>query len=154
MATGANGGGGVDFFLKIDGIEGESTDAKHAKEIDVLSWQWGATQSGALQPRAEAVGSGRGKGKVEIADLSVSMRMSKASPKLMLACATGEHLKKAVLVARKAGGAQEEYYTVTLSDVLVSGYQTSAVPAGGSIPIDAVTLAASKIEVEYKPQDE
>ncbi|MGB7991069.1 MAG: type VI secretion system tube protein Hcp, partial [Candidatus Methylophosphatis roskildensis] len=31
----------VDFFLKIDGIEGESADSKHKKEIDVLSWSWG-----------------------------------------------------------------------------------------------------------------
>lgn len=28
----------VDYFLKIDGIEGESTDAKHKNEIDVVSW--------------------------------------------------------------------------------------------------------------------
>jgi type VI protein secretion system component Hcp len=26
----------IDLFLKIDGIQGESTDAKHADEIDIL----------------------------------------------------------------------------------------------------------------------
>ena len=36
----------VDYFLKIDGIEGESKDSKHAKEIDLLSWSWGASQTG------------------------------------------------------------------------------------------------------------
>ena len=35
-----------DMFLKIDGtkqgpIKGESVDARHAGEIDVISWSWG-----------------------------------------------------------------------------------------------------------------
>ena len=34
----------VDYFLKIDGIEGESQDSKHKNEIDVQSWNWGAFQ--------------------------------------------------------------------------------------------------------------
>ena len=37
----------VDYFLKIDGIKGESGDSKHKDEIDVLSWSWGETQQGA-----------------------------------------------------------------------------------------------------------
>jgi type VI secretion system secreted protein Hcp len=36
----------VDYFLKIDGIEGESLDEKHKGEIDVLSWSWGESQEG------------------------------------------------------------------------------------------------------------
>ena len=31
----------VDMFLKLDGIEGESKDAKHAGEIDIESFAWG-----------------------------------------------------------------------------------------------------------------
>ncbi len=31
----------VDYFLKIDGIAGESTDDKHKEWIDVLSFSWG-----------------------------------------------------------------------------------------------------------------
>ena len=49
----------VDYFLKIDGIDGESTDNKHKNEIDVLSWSWGETQSGTM-----AGGGGGGAGKV------------------------------------------------------------------------------------------
>ena len=33
-----------DYFLKLDGIPGESIDAKHKGEIDVLSWSWGESQ--------------------------------------------------------------------------------------------------------------
>ena len=30
----------VDTFLKIDGIDGESTDDKHKGEIEVFAWSW------------------------------------------------------------------------------------------------------------------
>ena len=38
----------VDYFLKIDGIEGESADSKHPKEIQVLSFSFGESQSGTM----------------------------------------------------------------------------------------------------------
>ena len=31
----------VDMFIKINGVDGESKDEKHKKEIDVLAWSWG-----------------------------------------------------------------------------------------------------------------
>ena len=34
----------VDFFLKVDGIEGESKDSKHQNEIDVLELELGGPQ--------------------------------------------------------------------------------------------------------------
>ncbi|MPZ51099.1 MAG: hypothetical protein GEU75_17675 [Dehalococcoidia bacterium] len=34
----------ADYFLKVDGIEGESVDDKHPNEIDVLSWNWGVNR--------------------------------------------------------------------------------------------------------------
>ena len=41
-----------DYFLKLDGIPGESTDAKHKGEIDVLSWSWGESPEIAPTPEA------------------------------------------------------------------------------------------------------
>ena len=70
----------------------------------------------------------------------------------MLACATGEHIKKAVLTARKAGKEQQEYLKVTLSDLLVSSYQTGGSGHGDVVPTDQVSLNFSKIEVVYKEQ--
>jgi type VI secretion system secreted protein Hcp len=134
-----------DYFLKIDGIQGESTDAKHKDEIEVLSWSWGETQE-----RAPSPSGGGGTGKVAMTDLHVSASISKASPQLLLACASGKHIKSAVLTGRKAGKAQAEFLTFSLSDVLVSGYQT-----GGSVaeaPLDSISLNFSKIEVSYKAQ--
>jgi type VI secretion system secreted protein Hcp len=67
----------------------------------------------------------------------------------MLACATGQHIPKAVFSARKAGGKQEVYLKVTMSDLLISSYQTGG---GGETPNDSISINFSKIEMEYKPQ--
>ena len=138
----------VDYFLKIDGIEGESTDDKHKAEIDLMSFSFGASQLG-----THAGGGGGGGGKVSMQDFHFVMKINKASPKLFLACATGEHIKKAVLVCRKAGTTQQEYVTYTFSDLLVSSYQSGGSGGGDIIPTDQISLNFSKIEFEYKTQD-
>jgi len=137
----------VDYFLKIDGIDGESTDNKHKNEIDVLSWSWGETQSGTM-----AGGGGGGAGKVAMQDFHFVMKVNKASPKLLQACACGEHIKKAVLICRKAGKDQQEYLKITLSDLIVSSYQTGGSSGSDILPTDQISLNYSKIEVEYKEQ--
>ena len=35
----------VDTFLKLAGIAGESDDARHKDEIDVLAWSWGVSEA-------------------------------------------------------------------------------------------------------------
>src|SRR5262245_54585493 len=93
-----------------------------------------------------------GAGKVAMQDFHFVMRMNKAAPKLMLACATGEHLKKAVLTCRKAGKDQHEYLKVTMTDLLVSSFQTNGNAHSDLIPTDTVSLNFAKIEWEYKEQ--
>ena len=136
----------MQYFLRVDGIQGESTDDKHKGEIDVLSWSWGETQ-----PTPPSPGGGGGAGKVEMSDLTVVTRISKASPRLLLACATGKHIKSAVLTGRKAGKGQAEFLTFSLSDILVSSYQTGA-SASVEPPTDSVSLNFAKLQVEYKEQ--
>ena len=51
----------VDYFLKIDTVAGDSHDAQHRDEIDVLAFSWGETHAG-----PPASGSGSGAGKVQI----------------------------------------------------------------------------------------
>ncbi|HMT09130.1 MAG TPA: type VI secretion system tube protein Hcp [Pyrinomonadaceae bacterium] len=137
----------VDYYLKIDGIDGESADHKHKGSIDIESFSWGASQAG-----SHASGGGGGAGKVSMQDFHFVMKVNKSSPKLMLACATGQHIKKAVLIARKAGKEQQEYMKVTLSDILVSSYQTGGSESSNTLPSDQISLNFAKIEVEYKEQ--
>jgi type VI secretion system secreted protein Hcp len=137
----------ADYFLKVDGIPGESTDHKHKDEIEVESWSWGETQAG-----THSSGGGGGAGKVAMQDFHFVTKYSKSSPKLFLACASGEHIPKAVLTCRKAGGEQEEYLKVTMSDLLVSSYQAGGSSGGEIVPTDQCSLNFSKIEFEYKEQ--
>ncbi len=87
-----------DYLLKIEGIKGESTDSKHKDEIEIESFSWGATQPGTF-----STGGGGGAGKVSFQDLHFTSRVSVASPNLMVACASGQHIKVATLTVRKAG---------------------------------------------------
>lgn len=136
----------VDYFLKLDGIKGESAVAKHKDEIDIESWSWGLTQTG-----AHGAGGGGGAGKVSMQDFHFVMKLNKASPSLMQACATGQHVKLGTLTARKAGKDQQEFLTIKFTDVLVSSYQTGG-SEGSDIPFDQVSLNFAKIEVEYRAQ--
>ncbi len=81
-----------------------------------------------------ASGGGGGAGKVTMQDFNFVMNVNKAAPKLFLACATGEHIKNAVLICRKAGKDQQEFMKFTFSDVLVSSYQTRRVGGIDVIP--------------------
>ena len=136
----------IDYFLKLDGIKGESADAKHKDEIDIESWSWGETNAGTT-----GRGGGGGAGKVQMQDFHFVMRLNRSSPELAKACATGQHIKLATLTARKAGKGQQEFLTFKFHDVLISSYQSGG--AEGSLtPIDSVSFNYAKVELEYRQQ--
>jgi type VI secretion system secreted protein Hcp len=138
----------VDMFLKITDVKGESKDSKHSGEIQIESFSWGATQLG-----TSAQGSGAGGGKVSMQDFHFVMSSNSASPTLFLFCANGKHLKEAALTCRKAGGTQNDFLKVTMTDVLVSSFQTGG-SQSGEIPMDQISINYSKIEIDYLTQDE
>jgi type VI secretion system secreted protein Hcp len=137
----------VDYFLKVDGIEGEAQDAKHKNEINVESWSWGETNAGDAAARG-----GMGAGKVSMQDFHFVMKVNKSTPKLMEACASGQHIKTAELTCRKAGKDQQEYLKIKLSDLIVSNFHTGGSAGDSVIPVDQISLNFSKIEYEYKEQ--
>jgi type VI secretion system secreted protein Hcp len=137
----------VDFFLKLDGIKGESVDDKHKDEITIESYSFGASNPGSFNRGS----GGASAGKVSMQDFHFVMRVNKASPSLMLACATGEHIKEATLVVRKAGREQQEFMKWTFTDLLISSYQHGG-GSGDLIPTDQFSLSFAKIEIEYKSQ--
>jgi type VI secretion system secreted protein Hcp len=137
----------ADYFLKIDGIKGESQASGHKDEIDIESFSWGVTQSGSF-----ATAGGGGSGKANFQDLHFTARASKASPNLLVACATGQHIKETTLTLRKAGGDQQPYYTIKLTDVLISSYQSGGSEGSNALPVDQFSLNFAKIAYEYKAQ--
>src|SRR5258705_10762160 len=135
----------VDMFMKIATIDGESKDAKHPKEIDVLAWSWGMSNSASW-----SAGHGSA-GKVNIQDLSFTKYVDSSSNALMLNCAQGSFLTKANLVVGKAGKTPQEYIKIELSDVFVTAVSTGG-SGGEDLLTENVTLAFSKCKFEYAPQ--
>ncbi len=135
-----------DIFAKIGTIKGESQDAKHKDEIEVLSWSWGLNQSGSM-----AHGGGGGEGKASFHDFNFTHHIDKASPVLMKACATGEHIKDATITVRKAGKGQQEFLIITMSDVLVTSVADSGV-GDDAVTAENVSIQFAKVDLEYKPQ--
>ena len=138
-----------DYLLELDGIKGESLDEKHKDKIEIDSFSWGVSNAGNM-----GRGSGGGTGKADFQDLTFTKETDKSSPLLVKAAASGEHIKKAVLTARKAGGkgGQVEYFKITLEDVMVSSFTTGGNAGGSSIPIDSFSLNYTKMKYEYMPQ--
>jgi type VI secretion system secreted protein Hcp len=135
----------ADYFLKIDGIQGESTDAKHKAEIELVSFSWGVQQAAAGRPAG-----GAGAGRAQFKSFEFLMRVNKASPQLFLASVTGKHIKEAFLSVRRAGKAGMEYLKIKFTDILV----TSIEQQGGETAVDeAIAFDFRSIEMQYAPQD-
>jgi type VI secretion system secreted protein Hcp len=137
----------VDYFLKIDGIDGESLQKGHEKELELMSFSWGESNAGSFSGNL-----GGGAGKVSMQDFHFTIPINKSSPKLFLACATGEHIKSAALTCRKAGKTQQEFLKWKFTDLLISSYNTGGSGGADVLPIDQVSFNFTKIEVAYAPQ--
>jgi type VI secretion system secreted protein Hcp len=139
----------MDMFLDLGKIAGESVDKTHAGKIDVLAWSWGMSQSGTFH-----TASGGGAGKANFQDISFTKYIDKASCALMSCVATGEHIPKAKLIVRKAGGSGPlEYFLLTMEKCLVSSYSTGG--SGGEDRLtENVSLNFAKFEIEYLVQKE
>lgn len=136
----------VDMFIKIGDYKGESRDANHKEEHDVLAWSWGMSNSGSAH-----VGGGMGAGKVNVQDLSFTKYIDKGSPDLMLACCNGKHIKNATLTVRKAGEKPLEYLIITMEDLLITSVSTGG--SGGEDRLtENVTLNFARVKVDYKEQ--
>ena len=137
-----------DIFAKIGDIKGESVDAKHKDEIEVLSFSWGVTNPGS-GPHGGG-GGGGGTGKAMFQNISIIHKIDKASPLLMRACATGRHITEATITHRKPGKGKQDYLIVKLNDIIVTAVIDGV--ASGQPGSETVGLAFAKIDFEYKPQ--
>jgi type VI secretion system secreted protein Hcp len=135
----------VDMFLKLGDLKGESVDASHKDEIDVLAWSWGMSQSGTTH-----TGGGGGAGKASFQDLNLTKYVDRTSVKLIEGVATGKHFPSAVLVVRKSGDKPVEYLKITLEDVIITSLSTGG--SGGETQLtENVSLNFRKFKVEYVP---
>jgi type VI secretion system secreted protein Hcp len=136
----------VDFFLKLDGIEGESADEKQKNQIQLLSFSWGGSQVTSV-----AGTGGSGAGKADLSDFSIMKYMDKASPKLFQALVKGTHIKTGNLVAIKSGADGKPFLKIDFKEMFVTSQQVSA---SSEIPSESVSFSYNEIKIEYSAQNE
>lgn len=136
----------VDYFLKLDGIQGESQDEKHKNEIQILSWSWGASNVSSVSGTG-----GSGAGKVDMSDVSMMLNFDKSTPKFFKSVAAGTHISTGTLSAVKAGGNGKPYLKVDFKEIFVTGLQMSA---AGEVPAVSLSFTYDEIKMDYSAQDE
>jgi type VI secretion system secreted protein Hcp len=136
----------VDYFLKLDGIQGESLDATHKDEIQIMSWSWGGSQISSVSGTG-----GSGAGKVNLADLSIMTYFDKATPKLFKSLCAGAHIKTGVLTAIKSGAEGKPYLKVDFTELFVSSLQMSG---GDEVPTVSLSFSYNTIKIDYSMQNE
>jgi type VI secretion system secreted protein Hcp len=110
----------VNMYLKLEGIDGESTDVQHEGEIDVLSWSWEAS----VRAASTIAGRGPGMARVSVQDISLTKWVDKASPELRRFAASGEPIPEAVLTLRTTCGDEQELYEIKMEPIYITSYQT------------------------------
>lgn len=137
----------IDMFLKLESVDGESVDAQHTDEIDLLTWGIDARQTGTSHS-----GGGSGAGRVSISEITITKNVDKSSPTLFLFCCNGKHIPSGTITVRKAGGDALEYMVVELEDILVTGYSTTG--GGAEQLVESVSLSCKRMGIVYTPQAE
>jgi type VI secretion system secreted protein Hcp len=131
------------IYMKIEGVEGESSVVGREGEIDVLSWSWGSSRACDFRVRAD------------FNSISVTKPIDKSSPKLAEACATGRVYQEGrieVLRPGPDGGKELLFLQIKFSNVLVSSYQ----PGGSSAdqaPSEVVSFCAEGMRITYLQRD-
>ena len=138
----------ADMFLKLTNIKGEALDSKHKDEIEVLSWSFGASQSGSAHG-----GTGSGTGKVSIQDLTITHYVDQSSSDLLKHLTNGKHIDEGLLTVRKAGGTAVEYLKLKMTQVMVTHISNGG-GAGQDRITENVTLNFRKFTQTYTPQDD
>jgi type VI secretion system secreted protein Hcp len=136
----------VDYFLKLDGIQGESVDANHKDEIQIMSWSWGASQVSSVSGTG-----GSGAGKADLSDFSIMTYFDKATPKFFKSIGLGTHIKTGTMTATKSGADGKPYLKVDFKELFVSSLQISG---SSEVPTVSLSFSYNEIKIDYSTQNE
>jgi len=137
-----------DMHLKFEPeIPGSSSHKKHAKEIPVLAWSWGVSNTADLHNSKTGGG-----GKAHVQDISVTKYVDSSSHALLLNCCVGKRMEKATLYVTNATGEQTDYLIIELSEgVIITSISTGG--SGGEDRLtENLTLHFGKFEYKFQPQ--
>jgi len=131
------------MFLRIEGVDGGSTDSRHRGWIEVSSAQWaieGAASTTVGVRTSPATFSG----------LAVSKAADASSPALYVASAGGRTFDEATLVVYRPTETARPFYEITLRRVVIAAVEVSSGDVAGDLR-EKVTLGFSRIEWTYTP---
>lgn len=140
-----------DAFLKIDGIDGESTTQGYEGWIELVSFNWGAVA--AVNPGFLA-GRGSASGRTMPEGFTFMKVTDSASPLIFAKMAQGSAFDKVSLACRLAGGSdpagapQDAFLKIDFSNVLISGYHEGGNTATDVRPVESISLNFTKIEFQ------
>lgn len=133
-----------DLILRIEGsgsslaIPGESTLANHVGEIDCTGFSWGVQRSSST---------------ANANFFTVTKRVDKASPLLMLGVFQGTHYTRAKFFVRTQGASPYDFFVVTMTDVVVVSQSTSAASDGSMVESISVSFASIKFDYQQLNSD-
>jgi type VI secretion system secreted protein Hcp len=136
----------VDYFLKLDGVEGESSDANFKNQIQLMSWSWGASQTSSV-----AGTGGSGAGKADLSDFSLMTYFDKSTPKFFKSIGLGTHIATGTLSAVKSGAQGKPYLKVDFAEIFVTSLQMSG---SSEVPTVSISFTYNEIKIDYSVQDE
>ena len=140
-----------DAFLKLEGINGESTRKGFEKQIELQSFSWGASNPSTIG----SSGAGGGAGKATLSSFSCLKKTDAASPMLFQACCQGKHFPKATVTLHASGGDEAiDYLVYEFEKVYIDSVQWSGSTGGDDRPAESLSLSFGKVTVTYTPQSD
>ena len=152
VALGAVNNSGISLDKKqlvataaVDGVEGGDPASA---TLEISSWSWGVTNSASA-----GSGGGAGSGKATLGSLNITKVIDKASPKLALLCATGQHIPTLTLTVQRPGSSSLPYFEIKLTDAIVTSVQHSGSGGDNVLPTEKVSFDYRRVELKYTPVD-
>lgn len=140
-----------DCFLQIQGIKGDSADAKHKGWIEVEAYSHRISQAVGGHASAQGVHTG---GRADHDDFTIEKRLDSATPILAQYCCTAKHIPEASMELCRAMGDKTIFMVYKFKDLIVS----SCSPAGSTVsedplPLEEISFRYGQITWEYTPTD-
>lgn len=137
----------TDFYLKIEGIDGESNSKGYPKWIEVMTFDHGAMQNVSVQRGADVAGRG------QFIPFKFTHAVDKATPKLQQYCMNGQKIAKVNFTyCRAIAGLQVPVYEITMENVKIARAEVKTTEANGVMqPVEEVELIAGKMSWKVTP---
>jgi type VI secretion system secreted protein Hcp len=139
---------GHDVYIKIEGIEGESNDAKHIGWIEVTSFGLAISQN--ISTTASSAG-GASAERADFSEFTFSKLLDKSSPLLALACADGTHFDCIAVELYRSGTEKVKYMEYKLSNCIISSVSTGS-KGKRFFPSEHVSINFGKVQWTYTLQ--